>query len=132
MQIGPDWRTGKPGPFTLNLFLVIGSAVAVWSSYPWLAYRLFAAMGTMSLLCLVLNTGWTPAMVVVGVYSGLFLDTGIKSGPIDAQVIETCVTIFVSAVVGLAVGFFIEIQSEAGCSDNGPGSSDSVDEDRDR
>jgi len=132
MQIGPDWRTGKPGPFTLNLFLVIGSAVAVWSSYPWLAYRLFAAMGTISLLCLVLNTGWTPAMVVVGVYSGLFLDSGAKFGPRDAQVLQMFVTIFVCAAVGLAVGLFIDLYSEAARSENGPGSSDSVDEDRDR
>ena len=108
MLICPSWRAPKWGPIALNSFLVIGSALCVWRFWPEPGL-LFPGLGAMSLVSLLLNTGWSPGLTVLGAYVGFIIDARVKSGPLDAQLLETAVTIFVSTAVGLAAGFFMDI-----------------------
>jgi hypothetical protein len=76
------------------------------------AKSLFVGLGVMSLLSLIVRAGWTPALTILGAYIGLLLDSGPKSGPKDAQILDTAITIMATALTGLACGLLVEFVAQ--------------------
>ena len=102
----PTW-----GQVGLNSLLIVGSIRFASVSYPAPICSLFIGLGMVSLLCIVLKTGWTSPMTILGVYVGIVLDAHVKSGSADAQIMETVRTIATSTGIGLFFGLLIDWQS---------------------
>ncbi len=112
MKVFPRLSPRKWVSGTLCLALTIFSVFVAFSVYPGMPYILFAALAAMSFSGAVLNAGCAVSLGIAGTYLGIFLDVGVKSGPSDAQMSQTVATVLFMTLVGVVVGFMIDLRVE--------------------
>ena len=74
---------------------------------------LFACLSVYSMVAAILRLGWLVPCTIIGVTIGVFLDPLIKRGTIESQMGQTVTRICYGTLVGLVVGFIIDINSSS-------------------
>jgi hypothetical protein len=108
-------RGGKPPSGSrlqigCSVALVLFSAYLAVVAYPSRGWLWGASLGAVALLSVVIRVGWVIPCTIAGVYVGMcVLDPPIKGGDPESQMMETVSAICIGTVLGMAVGFLIDV-----------------------